>query len=77
LQTSGSLDFDASGLVNRDGGLNAADSDATGGYQVSGFEADFDVVARNRSVGRFARIDAHIFGDHDGCPYWGVTQVAQ
>jgi hypothetical protein len=62
-----------SGTFSQDGALASIDhNNATAGESLTGSaSADFDVVARDSTVGKFARIDVHgQFGSP--CTFWGM-----
>jgi hypothetical protein len=76
-QASGFNTLQASGTASLDGTLTAVDAGGIFAESREGTASNFDVVARNSDIGTFARIDVHAGADSSGCPYWGVTQIAQ
>jgi hypothetical protein len=71
--SNGGNNIQVSGTENSNVSVSAADVDnVSGAIQTAGTSsADFDVVARDKTVGPFARLDIH---GHFGspCTYWGM-----
>jgi hypothetical protein len=76
IQASDVDNFDASGTASFDSTPIVINNEAGSGFVITASFANFDVVARNRDVGNFVRLDLHASASSGGCPYWGVTQVA-
>jgi hypothetical protein len=71
--TSGGNNIQVSGTENSGLATSAADVDSISGavQTADAGTADFDVVARDKTVGPFARLDLHAhFGSP--CTYWGM-----
>jgi hypothetical protein len=71
--TGGTNTLDLSGTVNNGTATSAEDVDNIAGAAQSADPStlDFDVIARDRNVGPFARLDVHAhFGSP--CTYWGM-----
>jgi hypothetical protein len=73
--TSGGNNIQVSGTVNTATGFATSPEDVdniTGAVQTADpSTTDFDVVARDKTVGPFARLDLHAhFGSP--CTYWGM-----
>jgi hypothetical protein len=73
LTTSGLTSLQLSGSDFSGGALNAADVAGSAGSTVSGpTYVDFDVLGRDSSAGKFARIDVH--GSYGSpCAFWGMV----
>ncbi len=73
LTTSGLTNLQLSGTDFSEGALGAADVAGSAGSTISGpTYVDFDVLARDISAGKFARIDVH--GSYgSSCTFWGMS----
>jgi hypothetical protein len=75
--TSGQLTLQVSGTYTLSGSVSAIRlNEGTSAYSIlSSMPVDIDVIARDSSVGGFARIDAHgIYGKP--CRFWGMVTPA-
>jgi hypothetical protein len=74
IHASGALRLQASGTESHDTALAPVNTDnSQQNLETSGSESvDFDVIARDSAVGKFARIDVH--GDFGAsCSFWGTV----
>lgn len=72
IETPGANNLDASGTSTEEGLIRPIDSVAGSGIIISSkTSADFDVIAADRTIGKFARIDIHGAAGSP-CTFWGM-----
>jgi hypothetical protein len=74
--TSSSNALELYGLLSLDTNVLAVNETGTEGTGGAAGKVNFEVIGRNRDVGKFVRIDVHAETTADGCPYRGMTQIA-
>jgi hypothetical protein len=77
VRRTGSGLLDASGFAS-DVDVDQVNAEGVGGTVRGASHVNYDIIARNRAVGRFVHLDVHASasGGREGCPYWGVSQLA-